>query len=86
MNRGIRPDVVVVDPPRTGCERPLLDAIVKAKPKRMVYVSCNPATLAKDCQVLISGGYKIEWAQPVDMFPQTSHVECVCSLIYKGGA
>lgn len=84
VNRGIRPDVVVVDPPRTGCERPLLDAIIKAKPKRMVYVSCNPATLAKDCQVLISGGYKIEWAQPVDMFPQTSHVECVVLLKWKG--
>ncbi|WP_202128685.1 23S rRNA (uracil(1939)-C(5))-methyltransferase RlmD [Paenibacillus dendrobii] len=83
VSRGIRPDVVVVDPPRTGCERPLLDAIVKSKPKRLVYVSCNPATLAKDCQVLLSGGYKIEWVQPVDMFPQTSHVECCALLIRK---
>ncbi|WP_160041372.1 MULTISPECIES: 23S rRNA (uracil(1939)-C(5))-methyltransferase RlmD [Paenibacillus] len=82
VQRGVRPDVVVVDPPRTGCERPLLDAIVQSKPKRMVYVSCNPATLAKDCQVLLSGGYKIEWVQPVDMFPQTSHVEC-CTLLVR---
>ncbi|MGN7357314.1 23S rRNA (uracil(1939)-C(5))-methyltransferase RlmD [Paenibacillus sp. SAF-054] len=82
VGRGIRPDVVVVDPPRTGCERPLLDAIVRSKPKRMVYVSCNPATLAKDCQVLLNGGYRIEWVQPVDMFPQTSHVEC-CVLLTK---
>lgn len=82
VSRGIRPDVVVVDPPRTGCERPLLDAIVKSKPKRLVYVSCNPATLAKDCQVLLNGGYHLEWVQPVDMFPQTSHVEC-CSLLVR---
>lgn len=84
VSNGIRPDVVVVDPPRTGCERPLLDAIVRAKPKRLVYVSCNPATLAKDCQVLLNGGYKIEWVQPVDMFPQTSHVECTVLLKLRG--
>ncbi|MCJ8011031.1 23S rRNA (uracil(1939)-C(5))-methyltransferase RlmD [Paenibacillus sp. KQZ6P-2] len=84
VNRGIHPDVVVVDPPRTGCERPLLDAIVKSKPKRLVYVSCNPATLAKDCQVLLSGGYRIEWVQPVDMFPQTAHVECCSLLVWNG--
>jgi len=82
--QGVRPDVVVVDPPRTGCERSLLDAVAFAKPKRLVYVSCNPATLAKDCQVLLASGYKLEWVQPVDMFPMTSHVEAVCSLIYKG--
>lgn len=81
--QGVRPDVVVVDPPRTGCERPLLDAIAVAKPKRLVYVSCNPSTLAKDCAHLFANGYKLEWVQPVDMFPMTSHVECVALLVRK---
>ncbi|NTZ19130.1 23S rRNA (uracil(1939)-C(5))-methyltransferase RlmD [Paenibacillus sp. JMULE4] len=80
VKRGIRPDVVVVDPPRTGCERPLLQALLQARPARLVYVSCNPATLAKDCQVLLSGGYRLEWVQPVDMFPHTAHVECVIGI------
>ncbi|CRF28664.1 RNA methyltransferase [Mycobacterium tuberculosis] len=80
VKRGIRPDVVVVDPPRTGCERPLLQAIVQARPARLVYVSCNPATLAKDCKVLLDGSYRLDWVQPVDMFPQTAHVECVAGI------
>jgi 23S rRNA (uracil1939-C5)-methyltransferase len=53
------------------------------KPARFVYVSCNPATLAKDCRVLLDAGYRIEWVQPVDMFPHTGHVECCVSLIRK---
>jgi len=81
VSRGIKPDVVVVDPPRTGCEQPLLQAVLKAKPKRLVYVSCNPSTLAKDCETLLRGGYQIEWVQPVDMFPQTSHVECLILMV-----
>ncbi|WP_025852783.1 23S rRNA (uracil(1939)-C(5))-methyltransferase RlmD, partial [Paenibacillus ehimensis] len=80
VQRGIRPDVVVVDPPRTGCERPLLLALAEAKPARLVYVSCNPSTLAKDCQVLLGQGYRLDWIQPVDMFPQTAHVECVVRI------
>lgn len=80
VKRGIRPDVLVVDPPRTGCERPLLEAIAQARPARLVYVSCNPSTLAKDCQVLLEGDFRIEWVQPVDMFPQTAHVECVVGI------
>ncbi|BCJ85650.1 23S rRNA (uracil(1939)-C(5))-methyltransferase RlmD [Effusibacillus dendaii] len=80
VERGIRPDVVVVDPPRTGCERPLLQALVQARPARLVYVSCNPATLAKDCQVLLKSGFHLDWVQPVDMFPHTSHVECVIGM------
>ncbi|MFF2886247.1 23S rRNA (uracil(1939)-C(5))-methyltransferase RlmD [Paenibacillus sp. NPDC057967] len=79
--QGVRPDVVVVDPPRTGCELPLLQAIAKAQPKRLVYVSCNPSTLAKDCKVLLDSGYMLEWVQPVDMFPQTSHVECLILMV-----
>ncbi|UQZ83902.1 23S rRNA (uracil-C(5))-methyltransferase RlmCD [Paenibacillus konkukensis] len=82
VNRGVRPDVIVVDPPRTGCDRALLGAIAAARPARLVYVSCNPSTLAKDCQVLLQSGFRLEWIQPVDMFPQTSHVEC-CTLLVR---
>ena len=81
---GARPDVVVVDPPRTGCGRELLDALAEAKPARLVYVSCNPSTLAKDCRRLLEQGYRLEWIQPVDMFPQTSHVESVILMARKG--
>ena len=74
---GIRPDVVVLDPPRAGCERPVLDAILAVRPKRVVYVSCGPASLARDAAILCEGGYNIRQVQPVDMFPHTSHVETV---------
>ena len=79
---GWTPDVVIVDPPRTGLDGQLLDTILKVKPKKVVYVSCNPSTLAKDIQVL-SKKYKVEYMQPVDMFPQTSHVETVAQLVLK---
>ena len=82
VREGFRPDVIVVDPPRTGCDARLLKAIADARPKRLVYVSCNPSTLAKDCRYLLDAGFSIEWLQPVDMFPQTSHVEC-CSLLVR---
>jgi len=82
VKEGWRPDVVVVDPPRTGCDAKFLETILKVKPKKFVYVSCNPSTLAKDLQVL-SSKYKVEYLQPVDMFPQTAHVECVSQLILK---
>lgn len=82
VEEGWRPDVVVVDPPRTGCDRKLLDAIKKVKPKKFVYVSCNPSTLAKDIDYL-SKDYKVEYLQPVDMFPHTAHVECVAQLVLK---
>lgn len=83
VEQGIRPDVIVVDPPRTGLDAALIDAVLQAKPERFVYVSCNPSTLAKDCKELLSGGYELEWVQPVDMFPWTSHVESVCLLTRK---
>lgn len=83
VRQGTRPDVIVVDPPRTGCDNRLLTALLAAKPARLVYVSCNPSTLAKDCKVLLDGGFKLESVQPVDMFPHTSHVECV-ALLKKG--
>lgn len=82
VKQGFRPDVVVVDPPRSGLDPKLLQAILEAEPQRFVYVSCNPATLAKDSQVLMKK-YEIRNIQPIDMFPQTAHVECVCVLTLK---
>ncbi|MFX3625515.1 MAG: 23S rRNA (uracil(1939)-C(5))-methyltransferase RlmD [Ectobacillus sp.] len=73
---GWRPDVIVVDPPRTGCDDQLLNTILKVKPRKVVYVSCNPSTLAKDIAKMTKT-YKVEYVQPVDMFPHTAHVECV---------
>ena len=74
---GIKADIVVVDPPRKGCDEKLLETMVKMQPKRIVYVSCNPSTLARDLKFLAASGYRIEEVQPVDMFPWTEHVECV---------
>ena len=81
IEKGIVPEVIVVDPPRKGCDIKLLEAIGKAKPKRVVYVSCDPSTLARDLKILEEKGYKTEKVQPVDMFPHTSHIENVTSLI-----
>ncbi|WP_416828888.1 23S rRNA (uracil(1939)-C(5))-methyltransferase RlmD [Ectobacillus polymachus] len=80
--QGISADVIVVDPPRKGCGQELLDTIIAMKPKRVVYVSCNPGTLARDLRILEDGGFETKEIQPVDMFPQTMHVEC-CALIER---
>ena len=77
---GVRADVIVVDPPRAGCSEKVLKTIASMKPKRVVYVSCNPATLARDLSILEVLGYKAQKVQPVDMFPMTSHVETVVLL------
>ncbi|GAA0341891.1 23S rRNA (uracil(1939)-C(5))-methyltransferase RlmD [Bacillus carboniphilus] len=82
VKEGWKPDVVVVDPPRTGCDQALLKTILQVKPKTLVYVSCNPSTLAKDIDHL-SRNYKVQYIQPVDMFPQTAHVEAVVKLVLK---
>ena len=81
--RGINPDVVVVDPPRKGCEESLLETVVKMSPKRMVYVSCDSATLARDLKYMSEHGYKVEKVQAVDQFGGTVHVETVV-LLSKG--
>ncbi|WP_368993720.1 23S rRNA (uracil(1939)-C(5))-methyltransferase RlmD [Caldifermentibacillus hisashii] len=80
---GIHADVIVVDPPRKGCDAALLKTIIEMKPKRVVYVSCNPATLARDLGILETGGYQTLEVQPVDMFPMTMHVECVSQIVLK---
>lgn len=77
---GIRPDVITVDPPRKGCDTATLQAIITMQPRRIVMVSCNPATMARDVAVLADNGYTIQKVQPVDMFPRTRHVECIVLL------
>jgi len=79
--KGIRADVIVVDPPRKGCDEALLATILEMQPERVVYVSCNPSTLARDLKVLAER-YEVKEVQPVDMFPHTGHVEC-CSLLVR---
>lgn len=83
INKGVKADVVVVDPPRKGCDKKLLDAITNINAKKIVYVSCDPSTLGRDLQVLEENGYKTLEVQPVDMFPNTSHVETVVLLRRK---
>lgn len=76
-DQGIRPSVIVVDPPRAGCAQEVLDTFVKMQPDRIVYVSCNPSSLARDLNYLAQHNFETREVTPVDMFPQTSHVECV---------
>ncbi|MCD8117567.1 MAG: 23S rRNA (uracil(1939)-C(5))-methyltransferase RlmD [Oscillospiraceae bacterium] len=75
-----RPDVVFMDPPRAGSDERFLRSLLRLSPPRVVYISCNPETLSRDLDILHAGGYTMETAQPVDMFPWTGHVETVCSL------
>jgi 23S rRNA (uracil1939-C5)-methyltransferase len=77
---GVRAEVVVADPPRAGFHPKALLALAALGPARIVYVSCNPATLARDLGDLVRRGYRLEWVQPVDMFPQTPHIEAVARL------
>ncbi len=77
------PDVVFLDPPRKGCDRAVLDTLLAIAPQKIVYLSCRPATLARDLKTLTEGGYQITQIQPADFFPQTAHVECAVFL--EGG-
>ncbi|EGT3619669.1 TPA: 23S rRNA (uracil(1939)-C(5))-methyltransferase RlmD [Clostridium perfringens] len=83
INKGVKADVVVVDPPRKGCDKKLLDAITNIDAKKIVYVSCDPSTLGRDLKVLEDNGYKTLEVQPVDMFPNTSHIETVALICRK---
>ena len=80
--QGIHFDVAVVDPPRKGLDPEFIQALIEQDPKRIVYVSCNPATCARDCRIIADAGYRVEQIQPVDLFPQTTHVE-TCVLLTK---
>ena len=84
LARGRRFDAAILDPPRKGADAALLNALIAAKIPRIAYVSCNPATLARDVKLLAAGGYRLEWARPVDMFPWTGHVESVVKLTRAG--
>ena len=77
---GLRPDAVVLDPPRSGCQPAALSGLIYLAPQRVAYVSCDPETLARDLKVLCNGGYVLDRVVPIDMFPQTHHVECVALL------
>lgn len=80
---GLQPDVIIVDPPRKGLDIDVISAIAKMNASRVVMISCNPSTAARDTGLLVERGYSVEKIQPVDMFPRTSHVECVCLLTRK---
>ena len=80
--QGIKPDLIILDPPRKGCDKSLLDTIKELSPKKIVYVSCDSATLARDLSILKEKGYETKKVIAVDMFPRTPHVECV-ALVFK---
>ena len=76
----LHPDVIVVDPPRKGCDEKCLETMLRMEPDRIVYVSCDPATLARDLKILCGGGYELRKVRPVDQFGHTTHVETVALL------
>ena len=80
LSAGESADVAFLDPARAGCDKKALDSLVKLSPERIVYVSCNPETQARDLGVLVKAGYKVKRIQPVDMFPFTGHVETVALI------
>jgi 23S rRNA (uracil1939-C5)-methyltransferase len=84
VERAGRPDVLVVDPPRAGLSQKVVRRIIEAAPSRIVYVSCNPTTLAPNAAQLVEAGYELVRVRPVDMFPQTPHIECVAELVRRG--
>lgn len=83
LNGNFNPTAIILDPPRAGVERSAIDAIASSNVPKIAYISCNPATLARDCKIFRSLGYSISFVQPVDMFPQTEHIETVCLLTRK---
>ena len=80
LERTGNPDVVVVDPPRAGLSKKVVRRVLECEARRIVYVSCNPTTLAPNASQLVEAGYRLRRVKPVDMFPQTPHVECVALL------
>jgi 23S rRNA (uracil1939-C5)-methyltransferase len=73
----VKPDVVLVDPPRTGLEKRVVDGLLKLNPPVIAYISCDPSTLARDAARLINGGYRLKDVTPFDLFPQTYHIESI---------
>jgi 23S rRNA (uracil1939-C5)-methyltransferase len=79
-DRGVTPDVIIADPARKGCTPDTLEYMAKMSPERIVMISCNPATAARDCAELEKLGYRVISVTPADLFPRTEHVECVVHL------
>jgi len=77
---GMKADRIVLDPPRDGCGAGVLEGVAALRPERIVYISCNPATQARDVRYLTGCGYRLDLIQPLDMFPQTGHIEVIASL------
>jgi len=83
IHNGIHPDILIIDPPRIGCKSSLIEQIIRLAPKRIVYISCNPATQARDVRLLCDGMFHLEFLQPMDMFPHTVHIEVIALLVRK---
>jgi len=84
LQKGLKPDVIIVDPPRQGCDGEVIESIEKMAPEKVVMISCNPSTAARDAKLLCENGYKLIKYTAVDLFPRTSHVECV-AIFKKSG-
>lgn len=82
-DRGVKPDVIILDPPRKGCEESLINTVAQMAPEKVVYVSCDPATLARDLKLFDQKGYQVKQMTPLDMFPRTQHCEVCCLLSIK---
>ena len=82
-NLGIVPDAVILDPSRQGCDRRALEATIKLAPKKIAYVSCEPKALANDLAILVEGPFEVSLVQPIDLFPNTHHTECLVILSLK---
>lgn len=83
-NEGAKINTMIIDPPRAGCDRKVIASIIKLKPEKLIYVSCNIETQARDLAALTKNGYKVFRIQPIDMFPHTRHIETVVLLTYCG--
>ena len=80
LSKTLPPDIVFLDPPRKGCSERLLRTLITLKPREIIYVSCNPSTLARDLNILNQNGFSLQLVQPLDLFPHTTHVECIAQL------
>ena len=80
MQNDEKVEIIIIDPPRKGCSREVLKNVIRIDPEQILYVSCDMATMARDIKYITQNGYKLKFAQPVDMFPQTRHIECLIHL------